>query len=43
MNIFEKFLALLDGKMTTPTAFGWFHILSIVLVIVGIDVVCLTC
>lgn len=43
MNIFEKFLALLDGKMTTPTAFGWFHILAIVLVIVGIVVVCLTC
>ena len=43
MNAFEKFLALLDGRMNTPPAFGWFHLLAIALVIVGIVVVCLTC
>lgn len=43
MNAFEKLLALLDGKMDTPAAFGWFHLLAIALVIVGIVVVCLTC
>lgn len=37
MNPFEKFLASLDGRMETPTLFGWFHILCLVLV-VGITI-----
>ena len=27
MNGFEKFLKALDGQMTEPTAFGWFHLM----------------
>lgn len=37
MNWFEKILAALDGRMTTPTLFGWFHIMWL-LIIVGITV-----
>lgn len=33
MNGFEKFLVLLDGKMTTPVSYGWFHIMFIFLCI----------
>lgn len=36
MNIFEKMLYLLQGEMIEPTAFGWFHILWLVLVIISI-------
>jgi len=43
MNGFEKLLELLDGKMETPTAFGWFHILSILVVIGLIVTVVFTC
>lgn len=32
MNIFEKILYFLQGKMTTPTNYGWFHLLFIVLI-----------
>lgn len=34
MNWFEQILAGLDGKMETPTAFGWFHLMCWFLVIV---------
>jgi len=33
MNLFEKFLYFLQGEMVEPTAFGWFHLLWIGLVI----------
>ena len=36
MNLFEKILYFLQGEMTEPTAFGWFHVLWIVLVIIAI-------
>ena len=38
MNLFEKFLYFLQGEMTEPTAFGWFHILWLVLVVITIFV-----
>ena len=28
MNLFEKFLASLDGQMPLPEAYGWFHLMS---------------
>ena len=31
---FEDFLAFLDGKMQTPTLYGWFHLLCLVAVVV---------
>lgn len=31
MNFFERFLVLLDAKMSTPTFFGWYHILCLIL------------
>lgn len=31
MNIFEKFLYMLQGTMQTPTLYGWFHWLWIIL------------
>lgn len=31
MNLFEKILLFLQGKMTTPTRFGWFHLMWITL------------
>ena len=36
MNFFEKFLYFLQGKMNTPVAFGWFHLLWLGLIIVSI-------
>ena len=36
MNIFEKFLYFLQGEMTKPIAFGWFHIVCIILVLITI-------
>ena len=38
MNLFEKFLYFLQGEMTEPTGFGWFHILWLVLVVITIFV-----
>jgi len=38
MNLFEKFLYFLQGEMTEPTAFGWFHILWLILVAITIFV-----
>lgn len=34
MNLFEKFLYLLQGTMDTPKPFGWFHLLWIGLTII---------
>lgn len=31
MNLFEKLLYFLQGEMTTPKPFGWFHLLCILL------------
>ena len=36
MNLFERLLYFLQGEMTEPTAFGWFHVLWLVLVIIAI-------
>ncbi|MBE6150020.1 MAG: hypothetical protein E7170_04795 [Firmicutes bacterium] len=36
MNLFEKILYLLQKEMTEPEAFGWFHILWIIITIVSI-------
>lgn len=38
-SIFEQLLAFLDGKMTAPTSYGWFHILCLALVVVGCVIV----
>lgn len=40
MNGFEEFLHALSGKMTTPTLYGLFHVLSVVLMIVISVVIC---
>ena len=36
MNIFEKTLYFLQGEMTDPVAFGWFHNLWLILTVIGI-------
>ena len=38
MNFFEKIIHSLEGTMTTPTNYGWFHLMfiAIVLVVKGI-------
>lgn len=36
MNIFEKILLFLQGEMKTPTRFGWFHIMWIILALLTI-------
>ena len=36
MNIFEKLLYLLQKEMPTPTSFGWFHWLCIILTLIVI-------
>lgn len=36
MNLFEKILYFLQGEMNEPEAFGWFHILWLILVVVAI-------
>ncbi len=40
MNAFEKFLAMLDGQMTKPVAFGWFHLMWLAIMIVATVVLC---
>ncbi len=40
---FERFLSFLDGQMTEPTIYGWFHWLWILLIITACVVVCYTC
>ena len=41
MSFFEEILRIFDTQMTKPTLFGWFHILWIVLVILGSLGLCL--
>lgn len=41
MNWFEKFLYILDSRMTTPTNYGWFHLLFLGLVIAGTILLCI--
>lgn len=36
MNLFEKFLYMLQGEMETPKVLGWFHIMWILFVIVSV-------
>ena len=36
MNIFEKFLYMLQAEMETPKAFGWFHFMWIFLVVASL-------
>lgn len=36
MNLFERFLYMLQSKMETPTPFGWFHIFWIFFVVISI-------
>ena len=43
MNWFENILKALDGRMETPTAYGWFHIMSICIMLALIVVVCIFC
>ena len=43
MNWFENILKVLDAKMQTPTSYGWFHLLCLLIMIALIVVVCLTC
>ena len=33
MNILEKIITFLQFKMETPTPYGWFHLLSVLLII----------
>lgn len=40
MNFLGKVLQLLDSDMTEPTSFGWFHLLSIALTILGAVFLC---
>lgn len=40
MNILEKILYGLQSEMTTPTNYGWFHILFIVIAIVSTVLLC---
>lgn len=40
MNWFEKILAALDGRMETPTMYGWFHLMFWALVVVATVLLC---
>ena len=42
MNLFEKFLYLLQTEMETPKTLGWFHILWILFVVLSILILFLT-
>ncbi len=35
MNFFEKIISFLDGRMETPSMYGWLHILSIFVVVIA--------
>lgn len=41
MNIFERFLYFLEGKMQIPTSFGWFHLMFVGLVILFTIFLCI--
>lgn len=36
MNVFEKVLIFLDGSMTKPQMYGWFHLLSLFVLFISI-------
>lgn len=38
MNYFEQMLYFLQGEMTTPTPFGWFHLLCLGFVVVAVAI-----
>lgn len=40
MNGFEQFLVALDGRMTTPAPYGWFHLMFVALVIIATTLLC---
>ncbi len=40
MNIFEKILVALDGNMTTPTNYGWFHLMFVGIAIATTILLC---
>lgn len=40
MNFFEKFIMALKGTMSTPTNFGWFHLMFIAFVIIAVALLC---
>lgn len=41
MNFFEKILNALDGRMTCPTMYGWFHLLALAVIISLIVFLCI--
>ena len=41
MTFFEKFLYFLEGSMTRPENFGWFHLVFVALVIVATVLICI--
>ena len=41
MNAFEKIVNFLNGKMTTPTNYGWFHLLFVGIVIAAAVLLCI--
>ena len=40
MNLFEKLLHSLEGEMTEPTNYGWFHLMFVAIVILTTVVLC---
>lgn len=42
MNAFEKFVAFMEGEMTKPTLYGWFHLMWLGIVAVLIALVVIT-
>jgi hypothetical protein len=42
MNILQKILQILDSSMETPTLYGWFHILFLVITVGATVVLCCT-
>lgn len=40
MNFFEKIIHSLEGTMTTPTNYGWFHLMFIAIILVGTVLIC---
>lgn len=43
MNWFEKIIAFMQTTMEKPTLYGWFHLISLALIIGGVVLVCFTC
>ena len=38
MNLFERFLYILQSQMETPKSFGWFHIMWILFVVISLTI-----